>query len=196
MRPTAHGTDKPTGRRRWALPAVIACVLACAAPAGASSLAAPALGGFAKSAPATPALTGAAASVHPNTSAVLEQCVTASADAERSATFAGEMGSLEGATRLEIRIDVLERLPGETRFHSVTGPGVGVWLSSAPGVKAYRYLRQVTNLSAPASYRGGVHFRWLNAKGHILRAEELLTPACQQPVNPPSAKSPTGSLGS
>ena len=196
MRQTARGKDRPAGGWRWALPVAIACVLACAAPAGASALQAPVLGGFAQSAPVTATPTGAEASVHPATSAVLEECVTAGSAAERSATFAGEMASLAGAARMQIRIDVLERLPGETRFHSVTGPGVGVWLGSSPGVKAYRYLRQVTNLSAPASYRGGVHFRWLNAKGRVLRSEELLTPACQQPLNPASAKSPKGSTGS
>ena len=41
---------------------------------------------------------------------------------------------------------------------------------AAPGVKVYKYLKQVTNLAAPAFYRGVVRFRWLNAKGKLIKA--------------------------
>ena len=102
------------------------------------------------------------------------------------------MATVPGAARMQMRIDVLERIPGESRFHAVTGLGVGSWLSSATGVKTYRYLRQVTNLTAPALYRGAVHFRWLNSRGHVMRSGELLTPVCQQPVEPAAAKQPKG----
>ena len=49
----------------------------------------------------------------------------------------------------------------------------------------------MTNLSAPAAYRGAVRYRWLNARGHVIRSTELLTPACQQPVNPAAKKPKT-----
>ena len=54
---------------------------------------------------------------------------------------------------MEMRVDVLERLPGEALFHTLSAPGLGVWRSCRPGVKVYRYLKQVTNLAAPAVYR-------------------------------------------
>ena len=60
------------------------------------------------------------------TSATLEQCQTALTAGERSATFAGEMAVVPGAARMQMRIDVLERIPGEARFHAVTGLGVGL----------------------------------------------------------------------
>ncbi len=126
------------------------------------------------------------------TSAALEQCQTALTAGERSATLAGEMAVVPGATRMQMRIDVLERIPGEVHFHAVTGLGVGSWLSSATGVKTYRYLRQVTNLAAPAFYRGAVHFRWLNSRGHVMRSGELLTPVCAQPTEPAARKQPKG----
>jgi hypothetical protein len=158
---------------------VLVCVLACALLAQAPA--------FADPTPQAGALI--AASSHPLTSAVLEQCQTASAQPERSATFGAEMLIVPGSVKMQVRIDVLERAAGDLRFHAVTGPGVGSWLSSSPGVRAYRLLRQVTNLSAPASYRGDVHYRWINGRGHVMRASELLTPACQQPVSP-AAKTP------
>jgi hypothetical protein len=130
------------------------------------------------------------ASARPSASATLEQCVTAVSQAERSATFAGEMTAIAGSTHMEMRIDVLERLPGESVFHTVSAPGLGVWRGSAAGVKVYKYLKQVTNLSAPAFYRAAVRFRWLNARGRLMRSEELRTSRCQQPAPPPLAPPP------
>jgi hypothetical protein len=118
----------------------------------------------------------------PIDAAILEECVTADEPSERSATFSGEMSTLAGATRMEMRIDVLEREPQEASFHVVSAPGLGVWRTAAPGVKTYRYLKQVTNLAAPAYYRAAVRFRWLNAKGKLIHGAELRTPRCLQTV--------------
>jgi hypothetical protein len=120
----------------------------------------------------------------PAASATLEQCVAALDEIERSATFVGEMSAIAGSTRMEMRIDLLERLPAQTSFHIVSAPGLGIWRGSAPGVKTFKYLKQVTNLTAPASYRGTVRFRWLSAKGRLMRSLELRTASCAQPAAP------------
>jgi hypothetical protein len=130
----------------------------------------------------------------PSASASLEQCVTVGEQAERSATFSGEMTALAGATRMEMRVDVQERLPGETGFHIVTAPGLGVWRGSAQGVMIYKYVKQVTDLSSPAVYRAVVRFHWLNAKGHVVRRMALLTPTCAQPAPPPVSAPTTPAL--
>ncbi len=114
--------------------------------------------------------------------ASLEECVTAPTQSERSATFSGEMSAIPGATKMEMRIDVLERQPREAIFHTVSAPGLGVWRTAASGVKTYRYLKQVTNLAAPAWYRAAVRFRWLNSKGKLVKAQELRTQRCLQTV--------------
>ncbi len=122
----------------------------------------------------------------PPVSATLEGCTTSEQQAERTATFAGEMSMIPGAAKMEMRIDVLERAPTEETFHVVSAPGLGVWRWAAPGVKTYRYLKEVTNLAAPAYYRGSVRFRWVNAKGKLVKAYELRTPRCIQiPKAPP-----------
>jgi hypothetical protein len=125
-------------------------------------------------------------------SATLEQCVTSSTQAERSATFLGEMTATAGTGRMSIRIELQERLPGEAAFRNVSAPGLGVWRAAAPGVKVYRYIKQVTNLSAPAVYRAAVRFRWLNTKGKLIRGIERRTPVCVQPgtVTRPAAPAP------
>ncbi|HWG09660.1 MAG TPA: hypothetical protein VN672_11715 [Solirubrobacteraceae bacterium] len=117
-------------------------------------------------------------------SATLEECLTASVQAERAAMFSGEMTSVPGAARMAVRIDLEERLPGELEYHTVMAPGLGVWRASDPRVKVYRYLKQVTNLTAPASYRGLVRFRWINARGRVIRRAERLTARCLQPAPP------------
>jgi hypothetical protein len=126
-----------------------------------------------------------------NAGATLLECVTAVTQAERAATFAGEMTAIAGATRMEMRVDLLERMPGETSFHLVSAPALGVWRAAAPGVKVFKYLKQVTNLAAPAFYRGAVRFRWLNAQRRLVKAGELRTPRCEQPAGPAPVAEPS-----
>jgi len=127
-------------------------------------------------APAQPLAKGAA-------SATLEQCATAAApQTERSATFAGEMAATTDTARMSMRIDLEELAAGEAHYHTVTAPGLGVWQHSDPGVKTFTHIQQVTNLSAPALYRGTIHFHWLNAKGRVIKVEELHTASCEQPT--------------
>jgi hypothetical protein len=124
-------------------------------------------------------------------SATLVQCVTAGEPAERSATFAGEMTMIPGATRMSMRIELLERMPGETGYHPVLAPGVGVWRTADPGVKAYKHLEQVTDLAAPANYRALISFRWGGPRGRVLKHDELRTPRCVQTAPaPPAPASP------
>ena len=117
-------------------------------------------------------------------SATLEQCVTSPEPAERSATFSGEMTAVPGTAKMGMRIEVLERQPGEAVFHTITAAGLGMWRTAVPGVKTYKYLKQVTNLAAPASYRAAIRFRWMNARGKVIRSAELRTPRCLQTVPP------------
>jgi hypothetical protein len=125
----------------------------------------------------------------PSASALLEQCITTGEQGERAATFSGEMTAMAGATRMEMRFDLQERLSGETGFHLVTAPGLGVWRASNQGVMIYKYVKQVTDLSFPAVYRAVVRFHWLNAKGRVVRRTVLLTPTCSQPT-PPALSTP------
>jgi hypothetical protein len=114
-------------------------------------------------------------------SATIEECVTTGEQEQRLVGFAAEMTAMPGAVRMAMRIDLEERAPEELEYHTVSFPGLGVWRSSDAKVKVYKYLKQVTNLSAPASYRGLVRFRWLNSKGHVIKRAERVTSRCLQP---------------
>jgi hypothetical protein len=168
----------------WAL--TLLCVLGAG---GASAQAAVAPGGLnAQQITVAPPSIGAV-------SATIEECVTAAVQEQRLVGFAAEMTAVPGSVRMAMRIDFEERAPEELEYHTVSFPGLGVWRSSDAKVKVYKYLKQVTNLSAPASYRGFVRFRWLNAKGHVIKRAERLTSRCLQPgqVGEGEAAAPTGS---
>jgi hypothetical protein len=128
-------------------------------------------------------------------SATLEECVTATVQEQRAVAFSAEMTAVPGTMRMAMRIDLEERAPDEAEFHTVTASGLGVWRSSDPKVKVYKYLKQVTNVSAPAVYRGFVRFRWLNAKGHTIKRAERLTSRCLQPGVAPEPTEPSAASG-
>ena len=88
---------------------------------------------------------------------------------------------------MAMRIEIEERLPHEALFHIVAAPGAGAWRTSEPHVKIFKYLKQVTDLSAPARYRASVHFRWLNSHGATIHRAARLTKACAEPAAPPAA---------
>ncbi|HEY2180908.1 MAG TPA: hypothetical protein VGH09_04465 [Solirubrobacteraceae bacterium] len=128
---------------------------------------------------------GSGLSAPGTTAASLEQCVTSVVQTERSATFMGEMTAIAGTSKMSMRIDVQERTAGQSEYHVLNAPGLGVWRAADPKVKLYKYLKQVTNLSPDASYRALVRFRWIGAKGRVIRRAERLTPRCLQPATPP-----------
>jgi hypothetical protein len=118
----------------------------------------------------------------PGYSVTLEQCVTSTVQIERSATFTAQMVATPGTQKMALRFELQERMRGETDFHTVVAPGLGAWQRSEPGVKIYKYVKQVTNLAAPAAYRAVVRFRWLGEKGRVLKRAELHTQKCLQPT--------------
>jgi hypothetical protein len=98
------------------------------------------------------------------------------------------MTTIPGAQTMAVRVDLQERTPTAPRFRVVSAPGLGVWHDSEPYVKVFRYLAQVTNLAAPASYRALVSFRWMSAGGQVISHVTRRTPVCKQ-----SATRPAGS---
>ncbi len=197
----------PSGRAARALPWRPIMALVCAVAVPWLALSPAAMGGT-----ATASLPGAAATAggggaagqsgqttppigKANAVATLQQCATATIpQTERAATFAGEMSTIPGTARMEIRIELEERGPEELLYHTVNAPGLGVWHSSVAGVKIFAHIQQVTDLSAPALYRGAVRFRWLNDKNRPIRTDELHTARCEQPA-PSSGSNGTGSTG-
>ena len=114
------------------------------------------------------------------TRASLESCHTGAAALDRFAVFTAQVGATSSSERMQIRFDLVQRLPGAD-YHRVQAPGLGVWRSSIPGVDIFRYRKQVANLEAPGSYRALVRFRWLDGSGKVIARTTRRTRTCKQP---------------
>jgi hypothetical protein len=109
-------------------------------------------------------------------------CVPALDPVARSATFEARVTAARGSDRMQVRFTLQERDQGLTaRWHKVVAPGFDEWLTSASGVRRYSYSRTIQNLTAPASYRTVVRFRWLDADGEVLRSTRARSATCRQP---------------
>jgi hypothetical protein len=115
-------------------------------------------------------------------SVTLEQCVSSSVQAERSATFVAQMVATAPTQKMAMKINLEERLRNEPESHVVPASGFGVWRPSEPGVKIYKYVKQVTNLTAPVVYRVAVKFRWVGDKGKVIKRADLHSSRCFQPT--------------
>ena len=139
--------------------------------------------------------TGTTTSPAPALSATVEQCVTAATQADRSVTFTGQMETVPGAHRMAMEITVQEHAPDEASFHTLTAAGSPTWERSEAGVRVYKYVRQVTDLPAPATFRAVVAYRWMNERGQVIRHDERRTLVCRQPQERPKPE-PAAKLSS
>ena len=120
----------------------------------------------------------------PVVKARLLACETSLQQEKRSASFAGDIRSVPGAQRLQVKftLQAKEQLRKDGKgWTPVEAAGFGTWNTSAPGIGRYVYTKTVENLPAPGRYRVRVHFRWLSAAGKpILRARRV-SRSCRQP---------------
>ena len=113
------------------------------------------------------------------TKGTLEACHTGVNPLDRYAIFSAQVGRYTKTRTLQIRFDLLQRLPGAKTFRPIAAPGLGVWSSSTKDV--YRYRKTVAGLQAPGAYRAVVRFRWLAANGSVQRTAHRRTGICTQP---------------
>jgi hypothetical protein len=122
-----------------------------------------------------------AASAKPPAKALLVACERGTDITERAGVFEGEMRTVPGAARMQMRFKLQVRTPERDRWTAVAAPGFGGWLSSATGTSRYVYTRRVENLVAPAAYRVQIRFRWLDADGATIETARSSSRRCTQP---------------
>jgi len=113
--------------------------------------------------------------------AVLSDCERAASESDGAAVFEGQMRTLRGAARMQMRFTLQVRTPDSSHWSAVSAPGFGTWVSSAPGTSRYVYTKRVEGLLAPASYRVQLRYRWLSAEGRTLGTTRRNSRACRQP---------------
>jgi hypothetical protein len=116
----------------------------------------------------------------PSGSVRLTDCESALDPDGRTAVFEGRMRTARRAVRLQMRFTLQTRDKQERRWHALPAPGFGRWLTSDTGVGRYVYTKRVVSLSAPASYRAVVRFRWLAADGRRVASDRSTSRVCRQ----------------
>jgi hypothetical protein len=127
---------------------------------------------FASPRPADPAPAGA-------TVARLVSCDVTSPD--RAATFYARVDAIAGASKLQIRFQLLERL-GHDSWNRLDVPALRQWHTSQAGVQRFVWKQTVDALRVGAAYKSRVQFRWLSAAGVVLDSASRDTPVCRGPL--------------
>jgi hypothetical protein len=100
---------------------------------------------------------------------------------DRTAVYEGRMRRVAGTRKMQMRFALQWRQAGARHWSTIKAPGLGSWVSSNLGVKSYTFTKRIENLAAPASYRVVVRFRWLDARGHSVDSDQIVSKPCRQP---------------
>jgi hypothetical protein len=106
-------------------------------------------------------------------------CHSDVAPLDRRITWVGDMFSLRAGNRMEMRFDVYTRTPADPVWRLVQAPDLGIWNRAKPGRSEYKFRQKAVNLTAPASYKARVTFRWLGPKGQKT-VKRLDSKVCEQ----------------
>jgi len=101
---------------------------------------------------------------------------------DRAATFYARMDSEPGAAKLQIRIQLLQRLGRGDTWSKLDVPALRLWHTSQAGVKRFGWKQTVDALRIGAAYKARVQYRWLTPAGTVLDSATRETPVCRGPL--------------
>ena len=123
---------------------------------------------------------GADAPALPVPQAKVVACDMTSGD--RSATFYARMDSEPAASKLQIRLQLFQRLGRDDSWSKLDVPALRVWHSSQPGVKRFGWKQTVDALRMGGAYKARFQYRWLSAAGAVIDSATRETPVCRGPL--------------
>ncbi|HWE32190.1 MAG TPA: hypothetical protein VG410_01825 [Solirubrobacteraceae bacterium] len=132
--------------------------------------------------------TVAAASTPPRAHLRGFKCTKAIEPAQRIVSVKAVMRPLRGTRAMELQFDLFGKT-GSASWTPVHGGDLGNWISppkqaiplgSRPG-DVWTLNHPVADLPAPATYKFGIHFRWLGAHNRIIGDTVRESPTCYQP---------------
>src|SRR3954452_18060860 len=100
----------------------------------------------------------------------------------RTATFYARMDTLAAASKMQIRLQLFERLGRDDSWSKLDVPALRQWHSSQAGVKRYGWKQTVDALRLGGAYKARVQYRWLSASGTALDTASRDTPVCRGPM--------------
>jgi len=108
-------------------------------------------------------------------------CVPALDPVDRTVTFEARMRPARDSERMQVRFTLQVREDELHAWRRIEAEGFDTWLTSLPAVRRYSYAKTVLNLTAPASYRTVVRFRWLDADDAVVKSARVISATCRQP---------------
>lgn len=112
--------------------------------------------------------------------AKLASCDVTSAN--RAATFYARMETLAGASKMQIRFQLLERLGRDDTWSKIDVPALRPWHTSQAGVTRFGWKQTVDALRAGGAYKARIQYRWLSAAGAVVDTQTRGTPVCRGPL--------------
>jgi hypothetical protein len=114
-------------------------------------------------------------------------CQRAMDPAARAVSTTAVMHSVDGATKLLLRFQLLSQTKRGGPWASIPGGDLNAWISpnnQTLGIRAgdiWILNKQVVNLAAPATYHFRVFFRWIGAHNRVLGQASRDSANCVQP---------------
>jgi hypothetical protein len=146
------------------------------------------LGVAAAAAIAAPALAGATTPIPPRSELEHFVCRRDSTSFNRYIEVAAVMRPVSGTKHMQMKFQLLLKAPRHHRFVDISSGNLGKWIHPAnrtpplgerPG-DVWTVVKQVVNLSAPATYRLRVTFQWLGSKTQPLDTATQQTHDCAE----------------
>src|SRR3954453_20104056 len=97
----------------------------------------------------------------------------------RAATFYARMDTIPGASKMQLRFLLLERLGRDDTWSKLDVPALRQWHTSQAGVKRFGWKQTVDALRVGGAYKARVQYRWLSAVGTVVDSETRDPPVCR-----------------
>src|SRR4051812_48605473 len=122
---------------------------------------------------------GAAKTLKATTLLKVRDCQVGDTPKERSATFYARMTASKGTNQMAMRFTLIDRA-GDGPPEVVDNPALAQWRKSNKGVKRFGYAQSVAGLKQGGAYAVQVQFRWIDAKGQVIRSVKRTSGTCRQ----------------
>ena len=133
------------------------------------------IAGFAAACALVPATSAHAAT----TRLEVRSCEAGDTPQHRAATFYGRMYAVKGTRQMAMRFTLIDRA-GDGKPTVVNDPALSRWHKSRRRVSRFGFAQSVKGLKPGGVYAVRVRFRWLGARGKILRTEKRTSGNCRQ----------------
>src|SRR3954468_3440855 len=115
------------------------------------------------------ALLAPVASAHAaNTVLRVRSCEAGDTPKHRAATFYARMYAVKGTNSMAMRFTLINRA-GDEPPTVVDNPSLSQWRKSHAGVNRFGYAQAVEGLQRGGVYAVQVQFRWVDARGEVIR---------------------------